>query len=87
MLKSLPDKCYGVLQSTNELIVIQRGVMGYFPQRPENAPWGAENVDILNERLGVTKGQRIAMENGSMFGWDIPASNPNNYNEDGEWIK
>lgn len=87
MLQNLPEKCYGVLASTNELIVIKRGQSGYYPQRPENAPWGVENVDILNERMGVTKGQRVAMEMGSMFGWDIPASNPDNYDESGNWIK
>lgn len=86
MLKTLPEYCYTVLQSTNELVVVKRGEKGYYPQREENAPWDAENVHHLNERLGVTKGQAEAMANGSMFGWDTPSANPNNFSDDGEWI-
>ena len=86
-MNKLPDMCYSVLESTNELILIKRGEMGFFPQRPENAPWSADNMDILNERLGVTKGQAEAMKNGSMFGWDTPVANPDNYDEEGNWIE
>lgn len=86
-LNKLPEMCYSVLETTNELVVLKRGEKGYYPQRPENAPWGAENCYTLNERLGVTKGQAEAMKNGSMFGWDIPASNPDNYDENGMYIK
>lgn len=85
-MEKLPEKCYGVLKTTNELILIKRGVRGYFAQRKENAPWDVENVDILNERMGVTKAQRMAMEAGSVFGWDIPASNPDNYDQNGRYI-
>lgn len=84
---NLPEKCYGVLPSTNELIMIKRGEKGYYPQNPENTPWSAENVDTLNERMGISKGQRIAMQNGSMFGWDTPSANPDNYDGNGNWIK
>lgn len=84
---TLPEYCYTNLESTNELIVIKRGESGYYPQNPDNAPWGANAVNTLNERLGVTKGQEEAMKCGSMFGWDVPASDPNNYDEDGKWIK
>lgn len=85
--EGLPEQCWGVLYSSNELILIKRGVKGYFPQREENAPYPVENVDHLNNSLGVTKGQRMAMEQGSMFGWDTPASNPANYDDEGNWIK
>jgi len=83
----LPEFCYSTLDSTGELIVIKKNEKGYFPQNPENAPWSADNVDILNKRMGITKGQEEAMKGGSMFGWDTPASDPNNYDEDGKWIK
>lgn len=86
-MTKLPEMCYSVLESTNELIVIKRGEMGYFPQNPDNAPWSVDNMDILNERLGVTKGQAEAMKNGSMFGWDTSSANPDNYDEEGNWIK
>ena len=86
-LTKLPEMCYTVLKSTNELIVVKRGEKGYYPQREENAPWAPESVDHLNERLGVTKAQEMAMQAGSMFGWDIPGSDPDNYDEDGNYIK
>ena len=86
-IKNLPEMCYVVLKSTNEMVLIKRGETGYYPQRPENAPWDANNVDHLNERMGVTKAQARAMEMGSMFGWDTPSANPDNYDEDGEWIR
>jgi hypothetical protein len=83
----LPEECFGVLKATNELIVIKRGEMGYYPQRPENEPWGAENVDHINEDRGITKAQRSAMEAGSLFGWDVPMADPSRYDEEGKWIK
>lgn len=83
----LPDMCFAVIPSTKELVMVKRGVMGYFPQKPENAPWDAENMDYLNERMGVTKGQATAMANGSMHGWNTPASNPANFDDEGNWIK
>lgn len=86
-MKTLPDFCWTVLKATNELVVVKRGESGYFPQREENAPWDAKNVDHLNERLGVTKGQAEAMANGSMFGWGVPSADPNNYSDNGDWIR
>ncbi|MFJ7982303.1 hypothetical protein ACIQ1D_18755 [Lysinibacillus xylanilyticus] len=80
----LPEQCWGVLNTTNELILIKRGIRGYFPQEEENAKLSVENVDMINKRNGVTKGQRKAMENGSIFGWSIPASNPAIYDDFGD---
>lgn len=84
--KTLPEECFVVLESTGEMVLVKRGEKGYYPQRPENAPWGAENCDILNERMGVDKGQARAMKMGSMFGFDTPMADPNNYDEEGNWI-
>lgn len=86
-MKNLPEYCWSVLDATNELVMVKSGERGYYPQRPDVEPWGAENKDVLNERLGVTKGEAEAMKAGSMFGWDTPASDPNNYDEEGNWIK
>jgi hypothetical protein len=84
-MERLPEECWTLLPSTGELVLVKRGESGYYPQRPENAPWGAENKDILNERMGVTKAQEKAMSMGSMVGWHTPASNPDNYDQDGNW--
>ena len=86
-LNKLPEECFIVLPSTDELVMVKRGVMGYFPQRPENAPWEADVLDHVNERLGVTKAQAEAMRHGSMLGWDNKLADPDNYDEDGNFIK
>ena len=85
--EGLPEMCWVILESTNELVIVKRGEMGYYPQRGDVMPYPPENKDYLNERLDVTKAQEQAMKAGSMFGWDVPASNPANYDEDGNFIK
>lgn len=85
--KNLPEECFIVLPATKEMVMVRRGETGYYPQREENAPWGAENLDALNERMGVSKGQAEAMAMGSMYGWDSDLSDPTNYDENGKWIK
>ena len=85
-LDKLPEVCYANLPGSEEVIMIERGKKGYSPQREDVAPWDPRNVDFANEKLGVTKAQKEAMLNGSMFGWDIPASNPDNYDENGVFL-
>ena len=83
--EGLPEMCFSVLPSTGELICIKRGESGYYPSdwssddREENQ----EMADYNNERLGVTSAQRMAMETGSMHGWDVPGADPANYQEEG----
>ena len=40
-----------------------------------------ELADYNNQRLGVTGAQRLAMEAGSMHGWDCPAADPRTYEQ------
>lgn len=86
-IHKLPEEAFVILPTTGEMVLVKRGETGYYPQRPENAPWEAENMDALNERMGVTKAQAEAMRNGSIFGWDKPMANPDNYDENGDWIR
>ena len=44
-------------------------------------------VDEYNEQINVTKSQAAAMLAGSMFGWEVPAADPKNYDEQGQPIK
>lgn len=78
----LPELCYSVLNTTNEIIIVKRGETGYYPTTYEPAKdrkAAEEWCDLLNEQLGVTKPQRKAMEVGSMFGFDVPGINPDYY--------
>lgn len=81
MFKGLPEFCYGVLKSTGETIVIKVGETGYFKSEDQRP------ADELNEIIEVTKAQRMAMEVGSMFGWEVHGANPNNWTEDGKLKK
>ncbi len=50
----------------------------------------AEALEVAsecNERGGVTKAQTAAMLSGSLFGWEVPAADPKNYDEQGQPIK
>jgi hypothetical protein len=75
----LPDFCYSMLQSTQEWILVKRNVKGYFQTN-----WGKttqEAVEQINRKLGVTKAESLAMEFGSMFGWDKPGADPALYED------
>ena len=72
-LNLLPEFCYGVLDTTNEIIIIKQGELGYWKTNWPAAKTKAEadsRADELNSQLDITKKQKYAMERGSMFGWD-----------------
>ncbi len=83
---SLPDMCYTVLPSNGELVALKRDELGYFPcaYNSDNPHFNQRQMKHLNEGLQVTPQQRAAMEAGSMFGWGVPAANPNNYDMRGK---
>lgn len=85
---SLPEKCFSVLEATGEVITITRGEVGYQPtgQWAQDGPTQI-GADALNDTIGVTKAQVAAMKAGSLFGWDTPAADPKNYDEQGQTIK
>ncbi|HEV8512576.1 MAG TPA: hypothetical protein VGQ59_04850, partial [Cyclobacteriaceae bacterium] len=41
-------------------------------------------ADYLNSTEGITKGQRMAMDWGSQFGWESTLADPDSYFENGE---
>lgn len=86
--KSLPEKCFSYLEASGELIVIEKGKQGYtptgiYPQDPDIRA----GVDAANEANSVSKAQAAAMKAGSMFGWDTPAADPANYDDQGVPIR
>lgn len=85
---SLPEKCFGALQTSREMILIKKGVSGYEHTYiyPEGNMDQQEAADALNDTMGVTKAQTAVMLAGSMFGWSVPAADPKSYDEMGQPI-
>ncbi len=52
------------------VIGIRRGESGYHPI------FTNRTAAQLNAMYGVTEAQRIAMQNGSLFGWEVPGAFP-----------
>ena len=82
----LPSTCFAQLPSSGEIILLTKGEQGY--QQTEDYPdsdymKNKSIVEKLNRDSGVTKAQAAAMLAGSMFGWDVPAADPRNYDENG----
>ena len=86
---SLPVQCYGILPSTGEITLLQRGEKGYLKtDLPVNTKEvNRALVDEYNNNLGITKAQAAAMLGGSMFGWETPAADPKSYDGQGQLIK
>lgn len=86
---SLPKQCYGTLLDTGKIVIYKRGETGYYKT---DIPYTTKEdaralVDEHNARGGVSKAQEAAMAAGSMFGFDVPAADPANYDENGQPIK
>ena len=85
--KSLPDQCFSFLESTGEIILIDKGERCYTPtgKFAENTS-PREGVDALNKAKGITRAQEAAMVAGSMYGWEKPAADPARYGKDGSFL-
>jgi hypothetical protein len=73
VLNDLPEVCFSRLNATGEPVTIRRGHVGY---TPTDATCDAERLNA-----GLTAAQVMAMEVGSMMGFDCPAADPLNYPE------
>jgi len=79
---NLPQRAFATLpENPKQIIMITRYQRGY------TAIDSQLSADELNALSGVNKGQVEAMLAGSMFGWSVPAANPNMYLEDGSLVE
>jgi len=87
--EKLPPVCMTVLPSNGALIKITHMEKGYsYSDISSDDP--VENKELakyINNVMGVSKEQEAAMVAGSMFGWNVPAANPRNYDDNGKPIK
>lgn len=82
---SLPERCYSVLPGSGELVIIKKGESGYY-RTDIDMGIKEENqavADEYNAKLGISKAQEQAMSAGSMFGFQVPAADPQNYDDRG----
>ena len=86
---TLPDKCFAALETEDSIVLIDKGESGYVRTeiQPDAGQTKQQAVDSINETLGVTKAQAAAMVAGSMFGWEVPAADPKNYDENGAPVR
>jgi hypothetical protein len=75
-LQKLPDLCAATLPGTGQPILIKAGEMGYYPAPPQL------EVQRFNQVRGITPEQAEAMLYGSMFGWEVPAADPDTWKND-----
>jgi len=83
--KSLVESCWGVMPFSGVRVKIRFGDSNpeEFPQygtvREENQKY----VDEKNKPIKITRAQESAMLGGTIYGWDSPAADYNNYDKDG----
>ncbi len=85
----IPSSAMAILPSNGDLVMIRRGMTGYFPSdwnAPGDRKRNEETAAFQNAQHELTKAQCAAMVCGSMFGWDVPGANPEMYDEDGHFI-
>jgi hypothetical protein len=75
----LPEVAAGRLPISGP-IFIMRGESYYY----QAAEW--VDPDLWNEVNGITKVQARCMFWGILAGWHVPGANPENYDEDGEFV-
>ena len=73
---NLPERSYAYHPTTGATIMVKRGEKGFWPVTTDVKP------EMLNKIRGVTPQQAAAMLTGSLFGWDTPLADPDQFTED-----
>lgn len=79
--EKLPETCFSVCEYTGKLTVIKRGENGYHNSVLDTGDVEKNRKVAIQKNLqhGVSGAQRYAMEAGSIFGWGVPAADPDEY--------
>lgn len=77
----LPETCFAILPDEGRLIILKRGEKGYYPSEWEtgNRMKNKKIADWHNYKSGINPAQAMAMQIGSMFGFDVPGADPQSY--------
>ena len=88
MRNILPQSCYSTMPSTGELIILKRGKEGYFPTAEDTGDrlQNQKIAEFNNHVRGISPAQVIAMEVGSMCGFDVPGADPQYYFDEAKLI-
>jgi len=85
---SLPKVCYGKVPDKRAIVMFERGSDGWrSASAVVKGRTSQKLVDELNGELGISKAQAAAMLAGATLGWDAPAADPKNYDDQGQPIK
>jgi len=68
---------------TRELIMVMKDRSGYWPASVVGIVDETMAAEKWNTAHGISKAEAEAMFAGSMWGWDVPAADPANYDADG----
>ena len=72
--------CACLHHETGEPIIIKRGELGYWPMP------ASFTIEKLNADFDATPARIAAMQAGAMFGWHVPAADPDRYDTDGKLV-
>lgn len=89
MRNILPRECYSTVPSTGELIILKRGKKGYFPTTEDTGDklHNQKIAEFNNHVRGISPAQVMAMEVGSMCGFDVPGADPQLYFDEAKLVK
>lgn len=84
-LNELPDKCFGVMLESGELVMLQQDaphIQSFDSKDPVDVR--QQVADNLNEAMGITKAQAAAMLMGAIHGFHQPCAWPWQYDAQGK---
>ena len=88
MRNDLPETCFTTLPGMGDLIILKRGETGYYRSDWETGDKNQNQkiADLHNRQCGITPAQVMAMQVGSIAGFDVPGANPQTYYDEARFV-